>query len=310
MKVAIEILSTQAEPSTTNIHAMKNTMVSLANEYSDKLINHYDFFFYYGGYSASTLGVAVSKEQDDTYSNCWNLKISTEESIYTTFEKGVWALKYISGYDWYIRINISCYLNILLLDKVLSQFNEDTVYCNAINSYINDEKYYNDLYPRGDMMIFSKKTREGILKFTDKYFNCDTVSANRLNIPHVDDTLFGLCFIDYFGAEYYKHLQMLKYNYIPDIDITNKTVSTICIGNRVKTNPPGIKYSGYSWEDNEYRRYDAIKMEILNDRFKQQSYNNVKLSDLLSNERPTLFITLTNRKIEDFYAYLKRKRGN
>ena len=310
MKVAIEILSTQAEPSTTNIHIMKNTMVSLVNEYSDRLINQYDFFFYYGGYSASTLGVAVNKEQDETYSNCWNLKISTEESIYTTFEKGVWALKYISGYDWYIRINISCYLNILLLDKVLSQFNEDTVYCNAINSYINDEKYYNDLYPRGDMMIFSKKTREGILKFTDKYFNCDTVSTNRLNIPHVDDTLFGLCFIDYFGAEYYKHLQMLKYNYIPDIDITNKTVSTICIGNRVKTNPPGIKYSGYSWEDNEYRRYDAIKMEILNDRFKQQSYNNVKLSDLLSNERPTLFITLTNRKIEDFYAYLKRKRGN
>ena len=119
MKVAIEILSTQAEPSTTNIRAMKNTMVSLVNEYSDRLINQYDFFFYYGGYSASTLGVAVNKEQDETYSNCWNLKISTEESIYTTFEKGVWALKYISGYDWYIRINISCYLNILLLDKVL-----------------------------------------------------------------------------------------------------------------------------------------------------------------------------------------------
>ena len=70
MKVAIEILSTQAEPSTTNICAMKNTMVSLVNEYSDRLINHYDFFFYYGGYSASTLGVAVSKEQDDTYNNC------------------------------------------------------------------------------------------------------------------------------------------------------------------------------------------------------------------------------------------------
>lgn len=310
MKVAIEILSTQAEPSTTNISAMKNTMVSLVNEYSDRLINHYDFFFYYGGYSASTLGVAVSKEQDETYSNCWNLKISTEESIYTTFEKGVWALKYISGYDWYIRINISCYLNILLLDKVLSQFNEDTVYCNAINSYINDEKYYNDLYPRGDMMIFSGKTREGILKFTDKYFRCDTALTDRLNIPHVDDTLFGLCFIDYFGADYYKHLQMLKYNYLPDIDITNKNISNFAIGNRVKTNPPGVTYSGYSWKDNEYRRCDAEKMKVLNDKFKQISYDGIKLSELLSNERPTLFVTLSNRKIEDFQTYLKRKRGS
>ena len=47
MKVAIEILSTQAEPSTTNIRAMKNTMVSLVNEYSDRLINQYDFFFFF-----------------------------------------------------------------------------------------------------------------------------------------------------------------------------------------------------------------------------------------------------------------------
>lgn len=310
MRVAIEILSTQTEPSTTNIQAMKDTVVSLVDEYSDKLNNHYDFFFYYGGYSASTLGTAAVKEKDEKYNNCWKIKVTTEESIYNTFEKGVWALKYVSGYDWYLRINISCYLNILLLDKVLSQFDEDTVYCNAINSYINDEHYFNDLYPRGDMMIFSEKTRQGILKFVDKYFRCDKDMSDRLNIPHVDDTLFGLCLIDYFGAEYYKHLQMLKYNYIPETNIATKSVSSLCIGNRVKTTPPGVTYSGYSWKDNEYRRYDAEKMKILNDRFKHISYDGLQLSDLLSNDRPTLYVALTNKKVEDFYPYLKRKRGS
>ena len=103
---------------------------------------------------------------------------------------------------------------------------------------------------------------------------------------------------------------MLKYNYLPDIDITNKNISNFAIGNRVKTNPPGVTYSGYSWKDNEYRRCDAEKMKVLNDKFKQISYDGIKLSELLSNERPTLFVTLSNRKIEDFQTYLKRKRGS
>ena len=51
-------------------------------------------------------------------------------------------------------------------------------------------------------------------------------------------------------------------------------------------------------------------MKVLNDKFKQISYDGIKLSELLSNERPTLFVTLSNRKIEDFQTYLKRKRGS
>lgn len=309
MKIAVEILSTLSEPSTSNIQAMKETFVSLANDYSNKLNNQYDFYFYYGGCHLKH-DEQIYIASDLRYKNCYNIELPFEETIYNTFEKGISVLKNITGYDWYIRINISCYLNILLLDKVIGEFHKDTVYCNAINSYINDEQYFNDLYPRGDMMIFSEKTRQGILSTCEKYIRCDVKNEDRLNIPHVDDCLFGLCLIDYFGADYFKHICMLNYNYIPDIDISEiKNVSLLCIGNRVKTNPPGISYSGYSWTDNEYRRFDAEKMRYLNDKFKEIKYTDIHLNDLLGNKRPTLYVTLSNRNIEDFYPYLKRKRG-
>jgi len=307
MKVAIEILSTNSEPSTSNIVAMKETFVKLANESS--LEHDYDFYFYYGGYDASKLGTAVVIKEDDV-KNCYNVKVSCQDTIYNTFEKGIWALKYVKGYDWYIRINISCYLNILLLDKVLNQFNNDTVYCNAINTYINDENYYNDIYPRGDMMIFSEKTRQGILSNCEKYIRCDINNKDRLNIPHVDDCLFGLCLIDYFGKDYFEHLLMLKYNYLPEPkENLGNTVSLFCIGNRVKTNPPGVSYSGYSWDDNEYRRFDGKKMKYINNIIKQSNYmSNIKLEDLLSNERPTLFISLSSQNINTIKQYLKNKK--
>ena len=313
MKVAIEILSTNIEPSTSNIQGIKDTYITLANELSknNKLKHEYDFYFYYGGYSVSTLGTAAVVEKDNEYSNCYKIKIGLEETIYNTFEKGIWALKYVNGYDWYIRTNISCYINIPLLDEVLSQFDEDVVYCNAINSFINDERYFNDLYPRGDMMIFSNKTKNGILSVSDKYIRCDVAKKNRLNIPHVDDCMFGLCFIDYFGDEYYNHLRALAYNYLPDASETiDRDISFSYIGNRVKTIPPGVTYSGYSWEDNKYRRYDIKKMEYLNKNIKRFSYKGTKLENLYSDLKKTLFIHLSNQNIDTFKVFLKTKRKN
>lgn len=315
MKVAIEVLSTNFEPAVSNIAGMKKTFVYLANDLKDRgLLKHsYDFYFYRGGYSASTMGTAVNIEKDNSYRNCYNVNVSTKETIYDTFEKGIWALKYTPGYDWYLRINISCYLNIQLLDKVLDSLNEDTVYCNALNSYINDERYFNHLYPRGDMMIFSAKTRNGILKHSDDYFRCDLADKDRLNIPHVDDCMFGLCLIKYFGDKYFEHLQMLKYNYIPDA--SNKIDRDLpnceyCIGSRVKTTPPGITYSGYSWEDNEYRRFDIKKMEYLNNKLKDFKYpDNIDISNLYSNSRPTIFVSLSNQTIDVFHKYLNKIRG-
>lgn len=298
MRIAIEILATNAEPSVSNVSAMKSSFINLAKT-SKSLKNSFDFFVY-------TAGTEHSRTIEDD--SLIRLQFPYPETIYSTYEKGVSALKEISGYDWYIRMNISCFLNIPLLDYMLPLLDEDIVYCNAINSYINDENYYNDIYPRGDFMLFSEKTRQGILSVCDKYLFCDEALTNRINIPHVDDCLFGLCLIDYFGPTYFKHLQMLNYNYIPEptTDIT-RPVSILCPTSRVKTNPPGINYSGYSWSDNEYRRYDGKKMIYLNNQVKGVKYHNIELSSLFSNSRPTLFIRLSNQPIEVFNRYLESK---
>ena len=310
MKIAIEILSTREEPSTTNIQAMKDTFVSLSN--TIKLENTYDFYFYYGGYSLNEIENDFVVEKDDMYENCYSIKIPIEESIYNTFEKTIPVFEKITGYDWYIRINISCYLNILLLDKILMQLDKNTVYCNAINSYINDERYFNNIYPRGDMIIFSDETRKGIVEHSKKYIRCDIALEDRISIPHVDDCLIGLCLIDYFGKTYYEHLQMLEYNFLPEpnetFNIVNFNKDTLA--SRVKTLPPGIGYSGYSWKNNDYRKFDAKKMKFINNivlKYKN-TYNSINIKNLFSYKRNTLFVSLSQKDILYFNQYLNNRK--
>ena len=107
---------------------------------------------------------------------------------------------------------------------------------------------------------------------------------------------------------------MLQYGYYPEASEKIKSVSLNSIGNRVKTNPPGINYSGYSWADNEYRRFDSKKMLYLNQVLIDTNngvdyYKDIKLESLFSNARPTLFVSLSNQRIETFFKYLDKKRG-
>ena len=314
MKIAVQILSTLKEPSTRNIDAIKRTYVAYANYLAreKKLKNIYDFYFYYGGYENELENTAV--EPDATIEHCFDVKIPLEESIYNTFEKGIEALKVAEKYDWYIRCNISCYINIPILDKAFNAFDKNTVYCNSINSFINDEKYYNDLYPRGDFMIFSRETREGILKVAPQFIRCDYAMKNRLNIPHVDDCMFGMCIMTYFGENYYNHLKALYYNYIPSYKKEEEYVwSKDYIATRVKTIPPGINFSGYSWDDNEFREIDVYKMEKINEVVKNTDYSKkvLQFKDLLNTSKPIIFISTTFARIETFLTYLKtKKRGS
>ncbi len=314
MKVAIQILSTLVEPSTRNIDAIKRTYVSYCNYLArEKKLKHtYDFYFYYGGFENELTETVV--EEDEKYEHCYTVKIPLEESIYNTFEKGIEALKIADKYDWYVRCNISCYINIPILDKAIITFDRKNVYCNSINSFINDENYYNDLYPRGDFMVFSKDVREGILKVSPKFIRCDYSMKNRLNIPHVDDCMFGMCIMNYFGEKYYDHLKALYYNYIPTYKEDDKFVwDKNYISTRVKTIPPGINFSGYSWEDNDYRKMDVVKMERINEEIKNTDYSKkvLQLKDLLNTGKPIIFVSTTFARIETFIAYLKtRKRGS
>lgn len=315
MKISVEILCTAAEPSLRNIQAIKETYISTCNDLKrqNKLNHDYEFYFYYS--HEDIHGDYIVK--DSIYSNCFDIRVPEKESIYKTFEKGIFALKQTSAknFDWHIRCNISNYLNIQVLDRLIDQFDENMVYCNAINTYINDENYYNDLYPRGDMMIFSKDTAVGIIKASEKYINCDTALTNRISIPHVDDCLFGLCIMDYFGKDdYYNHLQMLKYNYIPEPEsVIKREIDFLCLSSRVKTVPPNVKFSGYSWDDNEYRKLDVKKMKWLDSEVRKINYQKkrIKLNEMLSDTRKTLYVQLVNVSIGDIKRHkdILKKRG-
>ncbi len=295
MNIAILIMSTNKEPCVRNISAMKNTIVKQTNEETFK--HHYDFFEYY--YDSEILkkdDIVLNKdcERDNQYPNYYYIRISGKESVYHTFEKTYTAYDYLLNnvdkykkYDVFIRINISCYLNMKLLDAVLELMNKNIIYTNALNTLTCfGTQYFNKLYARGDFYIMFRDNLVETLKIAKQFLYCDQdISSNRLNIVHVDDVLFGCAFISYKGEEYYKYLQMIKYNFIPityepaNMNFLRASINKYAISSRIKTTPPGL-CSGYSWDDNEWRTHDPIKIEFVHNIVKQNDYSNINLENI------------------------------
>ena len=143
--------------------------------------------------------------------------------------------------------------------------------------------------------------------------------TDRDGVDHVDDCLIGCCFIDYAGPDYYKSLYMLSYTYLPNHEVGDDIKpQKYNIGTRVKTVPPNETYSGYSWEDNEWRKKDCEKMIKLTEYVENNpfEYIGLKMKDVLvdkKNSRPTLFISASGQNVFDvFHRFLeqKRKAGN
>lgn len=324
MKIAILILSTRGEPSTSNVQAMKDTLIEYCEKNSNKFKHQYTFFEYYGVLEKDT-DVCNMVSLDNLIKeteNLYTIEIVSEDGIYRTFEKTVKAFNIVNEhdtYDWFIRINISTYVNIPLLDKIFEMLDYSEIYCSAINTYISDESYLNDIYPRGDFYMFSKETYSKIQPHFSKYVldfnNINNIFKN--TVPHVDDCLLGLCIIDGLGPQYYLKLKTFTYSFLPnntDIRGFNK----FAISSRVKTMPPGVRYSGYSWEDNEYRRCDAEKIKKIHSVVTNIDYSNVTpeifkkhilLADDSPYSRPTLLVQMSNQKLNIIKANIKRKRG-
>lgn len=324
MKVAILILSTTNEPSTSNVAAMKDTFISYCDKHSDKFKHEYTFFEYYGilgNNNYVTNMIFSSDEVIKESNNFYKIKLASEDGIYNTFEKTVYAFEKVNElgkYDWFVRINISTYLNVPLLDRILGYLDNTIIYSNALNTYITDEKYFNDIYPRGDFYMFSKYTYDKVSKYFSKYVfdinNFRTIFEN--TVPHVDDCLMGLCIIEALGNKYYEKLKTLTYNFLPrDIDISG--FNKYALASRVKTIPPGVNYSGYSWDDNKYRRCDAEKIKRIHDIVIDTNYysitpgifNQILLADDSTSSRPTLLIQMSNQRISTIKEHIKRKRG-
>ena len=167
--------------------------------------------------------------------------------------------------------------------------------------------------------MLSKYTYDKVSKYFSKYVfdinNLHTIFDN--TVPHLDDCLMGLCIIDGLGNHYYEKLKTLRYNFLPrDTDISG--FNKYALASRVKTMPPGVNYSGYSWDDNKYRRYDAEKIKRIHEVVITINYSSmtpdifnsqILLADDSPSSRPTLLIQMTNQRISTIKAYIKRKRG-
>ena len=311
------VMAANAEPSTRNLEAIKNTLVRYQNEHKDKFKNEYDFYFYWSGGDDMKKEVNVSASKE--YSNLKYIEVKEEESVYRTFEKSIKAFDYVyrnNDYDWYVRMNISMWINIDLLDSVIFSFKPNSMYGNALNSYVNlNCAYCDDLYARGDLMIFDKDVMKGILGNAMKFLYSDWRMTDRDGVDHVDDCLIGCCFIDYAGPDYYKSLYMLSYTYLPNHEVGDDIKpQKYNIGTRVKTVPPNETYSGYSWEDNEWRKKDCEKMIKLTEYVENNpfEYIGLKMKDVLvdkKNSRPTLFISASGQNVLDvFHRFLEQKR--
>jgi hypothetical protein len=108
---------------------------------------------------------------------------------------------------------------------------------------------------------------------------------------------------------------MLSYTYLPDHEIIDELKpQKYNIGTRVKTVPPTETYSGYSWDDNEYRKVDCDKMYKLMEYIEKNpyEYTGLKMADVLVDKkqsRPTLFISASGQNIfEIFWKFLEQKR--
>ena len=325
MKVAILILSTTNEPSTSNVAAMKDTFISYCNKNADKFKHEYTFFEYYGildNDSKIDDTIISSDNVIKESNNFYKIELVSEDGIYNTFEKTVAAFEKVNeldNYDWFVRINISTYLNVPLLDKIIGYLDNTIIYSSAVNTYITDEKYFNDIYPRGDFYMFSKYTYDKVSKYFSKYVfdikNYRTIFDN--TVPHVDDCLMGLCIIEALGNNYYEKLKTLTYNFLPrGTDITR--FNKYALASRVKTIPSGVNYSGYSWDDNKYRRCDVEKIKRIHEVVIAIDYSSVTLDIFKSQilladdspmSRPTLLIQMSNQLISTIKTHIKRKRG-
>lgn len=251
MNVLIMIMGCNCEPGARNIEAILNTYIKSYYNNKNLFKHNYDFIVYKGGFSEVKLNNNI-------------LHLTSPDDIKSTFMKTLEAFRFVENYnfDYIVRINISTYLNLFMLDNSIELFDKNNIYCNAICVYTDSLKYKNFIFPRGDAYIMHKDLFLNILN--NQY---DPYSDDLYGIDNTDDSMFGLLCNNYFKNDLHNHIKLLRYAFIPyeydKIDNYYIKLSACVIFSRIKTCPPNT-HSGYSWEDNIYRLHDVKKFNILN----------------------------------------------
>lgn len=269
--------------------------------------NEYHVYFYRAVKENEIAGVFANYGENPIY----DVLTETGDGIFDTYEKTVDAYNMILGdwdFDILVRCNISCYVNIGLLDKVINDdYDKELIVCNSVNSIITLGEYANDLYPRGDFYIMHRELVEKSLKSTNLLYNLVTP-----RLCHVDDVLLGVNIIYALARDYCDSLKSCLYTYIPH-DVPT-VLNSYSLSFRLKSCPEGINYSGYAWDNDEVRMKDAEKFYKVHDYIKDVKYDDddVSLDQLLYGDgeaKKVILVSAKNIGLDDAKALVKKKRA-
>lgn len=260
--VLIVIMAAANEISKRNIAAMKTSFIATALK-GEELTHNYKVVIYSGG--------AEEVEFKEISPNLYTLKVNEKDDVYHTFEKTVSAYKFLVNnidFHYLVRLNISSFLNVRLLDKIIDGVGGE-IYCNALNAILTSQNYLNRVYPRGDFYMMTKATLVPILSKCWRFIEGNGCYET---LDHVDDVLFGTSIIDAYGHDFYEKLRMLRYSYFPgDTSQCEEHYDPLSLVSRVKSVPEG-QNSGWTWEDNAYRKKDPFKIKKLEELSSERDY--------------------------------------
>lgn len=262
MRCCVIIMGCKVNPGLRNMEAIHNSYMTLYNENKKDFVNEYEFYFYDGS------NEDFSVEKYKKYANI--VHCVSGDDIHNTYQKSLECYKWIVNdkeFDWVVRVNISTYVNMYMLDNFLNYANKDKIYANQFCAYLYNWHYLNDCFPRGDAHIVSFDVLKKAIKQSD-FLDIDKIKGNT---DKVDDVLMGLLYMKSFDDLYINHYEIINYTFLPqEVNIILSNPDDVIIKNsfytiftRLKTCPTNAQ-SGYSWEDNEYRKQDIFKFDIVN----------------------------------------------
>lgn len=304
-KVLIAIMAANNSVSQRNIAAIKRSYVETLKEmvHTGEAEHEYRVLIYSGGYGEYSCEEVVGNF-------LYEMKCSSLDGVYRTFEKTVEALTEFGKmyeYEYLVRANISTFINVRLLDKVVSTC--DGIYCTTVNGCIMDVDYLNTLYPRGDFYITNRRIVNSILSVAGRFIVDDSqdLSNVRITAEHVDDVMFGICAKTAIGDKYNSLLHSIWYQYLPGkVSDCDASVDRLFLAYRVKSVGPG-EYSGITWGDTKWRKLDPAKFDKLSElcddfRYDGEEFDHITLNDLCIRDeetKPVVFSQLVGVELSD-----------